>query len=590
MMQSRTHNCNQLRIENVGEKVKLVGWMENVREVGGNLAFVVLRDFYGTTQVVVEDEADLKVIKGINKESTISVEGTVRERASKNSKQATGEIEVVPEKIEVLGRCRYNSLPFEINRSREADETQRLKYRYLDLRNPAVKKNIILRCQVIAALRQAMMAHDFLEITTPILTASSPEGARDYLVPARKHPGKFYALPQAPQQFKQLLMTSGFDRYFQIAPCFRDEDARGDRSPGEFYQLDMEMSFATQEDVFAICEDVLPPIFAKFGTYDIASQPPFRRIAYNDALAVYGSDKPDLRIDLTATDVTELFAENEFEALRGQTVKAVPITDCKLTRKQIDKLLGDCEVQSGAKSYWFKVDENGELAGGIGKFVAPIKAELTEKLGLKPDTLVIVCAGKLATKAVGVAIKTFGPACEGHMDKERYEFCWIVDFPMYEIGEESGELEFCHNPFSMPNGGLEILEKAERGEVDPLDIYAYQYDLVCNGVELSSGAVRNHDPEIMVKAFELVRLGEDDVKAKFPAMYNAFCYGAPPHAGIAPGVDRMIMLICGEESIREIIPFPMNKNAMDIMMGAPATVDQKQLDDVHIRIQMPEEK
>ena len=584
MMQSRTHNCNQLRIENVGEKVKLVGWMENVREVGGNLAFVVLRDFYGTTQVVVEDEADLKVIKGINKESTISVEGTVRERASKNSKQATGEIEVVPEKIEVLGRCRYNSLPFEINRSREADETQRLKYRYLDLRNPAVKKNIILRCQVIAALRQAMMAHDFLEITTPILTASSPEGARDYLVPARKHPGKFYALPPAPQQFKQLLMTSGFDRYFQIAPCFRDEDARGDRSPGEFYQLDMEMSFATQEDVFAICEDVLPPIFAKFGTYDIASQPPFRRIAYNDALAVYGSDKPDLRIDLTATDVTELFAENEFEALRGQTVKAVPITDCKLTRKQIDKLLGDCEVQSGTKSYWFKVDENGELAGGIGKFVAPIKAELTEKLGLKPDTLVIVCAGKLATKAVGVAIKTFGPACEGHMDKERYEFCWIVDFPMYEIGEESGELEFCHNPFSMPNGGLEILEKAERGEVDPLDIYAYQYDLVCNGVELSSGAVRNHDPEIMVKAFELVRLGEDDVKAKFPAMYNAFCYGAPPHAGIAPGVDRMVMLLAGEDCIREIIPFPMNKNAQDVMMGAPGTVEPHQLEELHIAV------
>ena len=584
MMQSRTHNCNQLRIENVGEKVKLVGWMENVREVGGNLAFVVLRDFYGTTQVVVEDEADLKVIKGINKESTISVEGTVRERASKNSKQATGEIEVVPEKIEVLGRCRYNSLPFEINRSREADETQRLKYRYLDLRNPAVKKNIILRCQVIAALRQAMMAHDFLEITTPILTASSPEGARDYLVPARKHPGKFYALPQAPQQFKQLLMTSGFDRYFQIAPCFRDEDARGDRSPGEFYQLDMEMSFATQEDVFAICEDVLPPIFAKFGTYDIASQPPFRRIAYNDALAVYGSDKPDLRIDLTATDVTELFAENEFEALRGQTVKAVPITDCKLTRKQIDKLLGDCEVQSGTKSYWFKVDENGELAGGIGKFVAPIKAELTEKLGLKPDTLVIVCAGKLATKAVGVAIKTFGPACEGHMDKERYEFCWIVDFPMYEIGEESGELEFCHNPFSMPNGGLEILEQAERGEVDPLDINAFQYDLVCNGVELSSGAVRNHDPEIMVKAFELVRLGEDDVKAKFPAMYNAFCYGAPPHAGIAPGVDRMVMLLAGEDSIREIIPFPMNKNAQDVMMGAPGTVEPHQLEELHIAV------
>ena len=589
MMQMRTHTCGELRLTNAGQRVKIVGWMENVRVVGQNFAFVVLRDFYGTTQVVVENQEMMDIINGLNKESTISVEGTVRERASKNPKQATGDVEVVPEKIEVLGRCRYNSLPFEINRSREADETQRLKYRYLDLRNPAVKSNIILRCQVVSALRAAMTQHGFLEITTPILTASSPEGARDYLVPARKHPGKFYALPQAPQQFKQLLMTAGFDRYFQIAPCFRDEDARGDRSPGEFYQLDMEMSFATQEDVFAICEDVLPPIFAKFGTYDIASQPPFRRIAYNDALAVYGSDKPDLRIDLTATDVTELFAENEFEALRGQTVKAVPITDCKLTRKQIDKLLGDCEVQSGTKSYWFKVDEHGELAGGIGKFVAPIKAELTEKLGLKPDTLVIVCAGKLATKAVGVAIKTFGPACEGHMDKERYEFCWIVDFPMYEIGDESGELEFCHNPFSMPNGGLEALLAAERGELDPLTIMAYQYDLVCNGVELSSGAVRNHDPDIMVKAFEMVRLGEDDVKAKFPAMYNAFCYGAPPHAGIAPGVDRMVMLLAGESSIREIIPFPMNKNAQDILMGAPSEVTQKQLDELHIRCTAKEE-
>ncbi len=589
MMQSRTHNCDQLRLEHVGEQVKLVGWLENVREVGGSLAFLVLRDFYGTTQIVVENEADLKLIKSLNKESTISVEGTVRERASKNAKQATGEIEVVPEKIEVLGRCRYNSLPFEVNRSREADETQRLKYRYLDLRNPAVKKNIILRCNVIAALRQAMMAHDFLEITTPILTASSPEGARDYLVPARKHPGKFYALPQAPQQFKQLLMTSGFDRYFQIAPCFRDEDARGDRSPGEFYQLDMEMAFATQEDVFAVCEDVLPPIFAKFGTYDIASQPPFRRIAYNDALAIYGSDKPDLRIDLTAKDITELFAENEFEALRGQTVKAVPISNCTLTRKQIDKLLTDCEVQSGAKSFWFKMDENGELAGGIAKFVTAQKDALVEKLGLAPNTLVIVCAGALATKSVGVAIKTFGPACEGHMDKERYEFCWIVDFPMYEIGDESGELEFCHNPFSMPKSGMETLLKAERGEIDPLTITADQYDLVCNGVELSSGAVRNHDPEIMIKAFEMVRLGEDDVKAKFPAMYNAFCYGAPPHAGIAPGVDRMVMLLAGEDSIREIIPFPMNKNAQDIMMGAPSEVTQKQLDELHIAVTASEE-
>ena len=584
MMQMRTHTCNELRLEHVGQQVKIVGWMENVRAVGQNFAFVVLRDFYGTTQVVVENEEMMNIINGLNKESTISVEGVVRERASKNPKQATGDIEVVPSKIEVLGRCRYNSLPFEINRSREADETARLKYRFLDLRNPAVKQNIILRCQVVAALRAAMTEHGFLEITTPILTASSPEGARDYLVPARKHPGKFYALPQAPQQFKQLLMTSGFDRYFQIAPCFRDEDARGDRSPGEFYQLDMEMAFATQDDVFAVLEDVLPPIFAKFGTYNVASSAPFRRIAYNDAMETYGSDKPDLRIDLTCKNVTSLFADSEFEALKGQTVKMVDITNCTLTRKQIEKLLTDCEVQSGSKGYWFKVDENGELAGGIAKFVSGKKDELAKVLELKPNTLVVVAAGQYATKSVGVMIKTFGAACEGHMDKERYEFCWIVDFPMYEIGDESGELEFCHNPFSMPSGGLEVLLKAERGEIDPLTITADQYDLVCNGVELSSGAVRNHDPEIMIKAFELVRLGEEDVKKKFPAMYNAFCYGAPPHAGIAPGVDRMVMLLAGESSIREIIPFPMNKNAQDIMMGAPSVVEQKQLDELHIAI------
>ena len=463
MMQMRTHTCNQLRLADVGKSVKIVGWMENVREVGSNLAFVVLRDFYGTTQVVAETEDMLAIIKGLNKESTISVEGVVRERASKNPKLATGEIEVVPNKIEVLGRCRYNSLPFEINRSREADETARLKYRYLDLRNPAVKQNIILRCQVVSALRAAMTEHGFLEITTPILTASSPEGARDYLVPARKHPGKFYALPQAPQQFKQLLMTSGFDRYFQIAPCFRDEDARGDRSPGEFYQLDMEMAFATQDDVFAVLEDVLPPIFAKFGTYSVASSAPFRRIPYLEAMETYGSDKPDLRIDLTSKNVTELFENSEFEALRGQTVKMVDITDCTLTRKQIEKLLTDCQVQSGSKGYWFKVDESGELAGGIGKFVTPVREELSKTLNLKPGTLVVVAAGEAATKSVGVMIKTFGAACEGHMDKERYEFCWIVDFPMYEIGEESGQLEFCHNPFSMPSGGTSVLPAGPPG-------------------------------------------------------------------------------------------------------------------------------
>ena len=593
MTQSRTHTCNELRIENVGEKVKIVGWMENVREVGQNFAFVVIRDFYGTTQVVVETEDMMKAVKSVNKESVISVEGTVRERDSKNPKQATGDIEVVPEKIEVLGRCRHNELPFEINRSREADETTRLKYRYLDLRNPAVKQNIILRCNVVAALRNAMTEHGFLEITTPILTASSPEGARDYLVPARKHPGKFYALPQAPQQFKQLLMTSGFDRYFQIAPCFRDEDARGDRSPGEFYQLDMEMSFACQEDVFAVIEDVLPPIFAKYGTYDIASEAPFVRIGYEESMEKYGSDKPDLRIDLVVEDITELVQGTEFPPFaEGNTVKAIVVSGYELTRKQIDKLCADVEVQAGAKPYWFKVDEKGELAGGVAKFLQDRKDAIVDALSLKPGCLVGVTAGKktAAQKTEGVMRKMLGNAVPGHMDKERYEFCWIVDFPMYEIGEESGELEFCHNPFSMPNGGLEVLEKAERGEIDPLTITAYQYDLVCNGVELSSGAVRNHDPEIMIKAFEMVRLGEDDVKAKFPAMYNAFCYGAPPHAGIAPGVDRMVMLLAGEDSIREIIPFPMNKNAQDIMMGAPSAVEQKQLDELHIAINCPEEE
>lgn len=601
MMQSRTHNCGELRMENVGESVTLVGWLENMREVGSGLGFVVLRDFYGTTQIVLETEEMVKTAKAINKESTISVKGVVRERSSKNPKQVTGDIEVVPESITVLGRCRYNELPFEINHSREADETARLKYRYLDLRNPEVKKNIILRCNVVAALRQAMTEHGFLEITTPILTASSPEGARDYLVPARKHPGKFYALPQAPQQFKQLLMTAGFDRYFQIAPCFRDEDARGDRSPGEFYQLDMEMAFASQEDVFAVLEDVLPPIFAKYGTYNRASGAPFMRIPYLEAMEKYGSDKPDLRIDLTVDDVTESLADCGFGPFATKAedgsdtnvrIKAVVISDFKESRKFIDKTIADVEVQSGNKAYWFRMDENGELVGGISKFVAPIKDAVVSALSLKAGDLVVLSSGKLGAvqKTAGVIVKTFGAAVPGHMDKEQYAFCWIVDFPMYEIGEESGELEFCHNPFSMPSGGLETLLKAERGEIDPLSITADQYDLVCNGVELSSGAVRNHDPEIMIKAFEMVRLGEEDVKAKFPAMYNAFCYGAPPHAGIAPGVDRMVMLLAGEDSIREIIPFPMNKNAQDIMMGAPGYVTDKQLEELHIAVTKTEDE
>ena len=592
MVQSRTHTCGELRLEHAGQTVTLAGFLENVREVGQNFAFVVLRDFYGVTQVVIETAEMMAVVKELNKESTIQVTGTVRERDSKNPKLPTGDIEVVPTEIKVLGRCRHNELPFPINRSREADETQRLKYRYLDLRNPEVKNNIILRCNVVAALRAAMLGEGFLEITTPILTASSPEGARDYLVPSRKHPGKFYALPQAPQQFKQLLMASGFDKYFQIAPCFRDEDARGDRSPGEFYQLDMEMAFAGQEDVFAVLERVLPPIFAKYGTYNVASEAPFQRIPYLEAMDVYGSDKPDLRIDLKLQDATQLLSGCGFGPFEGNTVKAIVVSDFAGTRKQIDGLCNEVEVQAGEKAYWFRYDENSEIVGGIAKFIQPLKEQMVAALGLTPGCFVGLTAGKLliAQKTAGVLRNKLGNFCPNHMDKERYEFCWIVDFPMYEIGEESGQLEFCHNPFSMPNGGLEILQKAAAGQVDPLSITAYQYDLVCNGVELSSGAVRNHDPEIMLEAFQLVRLGEDDVKSKFPAMYNAFTYGAPPHAGIAPGVDRMVMLLAGEDSIREIIPFPMNKNAQDVMMGAPSFVTQAQLDELNIVCTKKEEE
>ena len=586
MKQSRTNTCGELRLGDMGKKVTIVGWLENVREVGSNFAFLVLRDYYGTTQVVVETEDMMKLVKTINKESTISVTGTVRERESKNAKLPTGDIEVVPEKIEVLGKCFHNQLPFEINKSRDAEENTRLKYRFLDLRNPAVKSNIVLRCQVVAELRKRMTDLGFLEITTPILTSSSPEGARDYLVPARNHPGKFYALPQAPQQFKQLLMTSGFDKYFQIAPCFRDEDARADRTPGEFYQLDMEMAFASQEDVLETLETVLQPVYEKFGKFKRVAQAPWRHIAYNDAMERYGSDKPDLRIDLEIQDISAIVQGCGFGPFEGATVKAVAVDNFTQARKWIDKLLADVEVQTGNKACWFKVDENGALTGGISKFLGDCGEALKEKLNLKPGSFVCMAAGKktAAQKTAGVIRSMLGKRVPGHFDEEQYALCWIVDFPMYEIGEESGQLEFCHNPFSMPQGGLKALEDAEGNTEKLLAINANQYDLVCNGYECASGAVRNHDPEIMVKAFEMVGLGEDDVKAKFPAMYNAFTYGAPPHAGAAPGVDRLIMMLTGEESIREVITFPMNKNAQDLMMGAPSTVDQKQLDDVHIAL------
>ena len=580
-MQGRTHNCGQLRLENVGEEVRLVGWYENLRKVSKSLGFMIIRDFYGTTQIVVEDDGIMERLTDINYESTLEITGIVRERSSKNPGLATGDVEVVPSEIIVLGKCRYNELPFRINHSKEADENIRLKYRYLDLRNPQVKSKMILRSKVVAKLRAAMLENDFMEITTPILTCSSPEGARDYLVPSRNHPGKFYALPQAPQQFKQLLMASGFDRYFQIAPCFRDEDARADRSPGEFYQLDMEMAFASQEDVFEIIENVLPPIFSQFGVFRDVSKPPFRRIPYLEAMDKYGSDKPDLRINLVVQDATAVLANCGFDPFADNVVKAVVAGNFTGSRKQIDKMLAEVEVITGQKTYWFKMDENREFVGGISKFVQDRKEEIINAMQLRPGDFVALCAGTMqeARKTAGVIRKILGNTFEEYMDKETYRFCWIVDFPMYEIGEESGELEFCHNPFSMPQGGMDALEN-----MNPPDILAYQYDLVCNGVELSSGAVRNHDPDIMVKAFELVGLGEEDVKKKFPAMYHAFCYGAPPHAGIAPGVDRMVMLMAGEESIREIIPFPMNKNAQDVMMGAPSEVDEKQLREVHIKL------
>ena len=590
MTQSRTHNCGELRLSDAGKQVTIVGWLENIREVGSNFAFLVLRDFYGTTQVVVENEEMMRIVKPINKESTISVTGVVRERESKNTKIPTGEIEVVPASIQVLGKCRHNQLPFEINKSKEAAEETRLKYRYLDLRNPAVKSNIVLRCQVVAELRRLMTEKGFLEITTPILTASSPEGARDYLVPARNHPGKFYALPQAPQQFKQLLMTSGFDKYFQIAPCFRDEDARADRTPGEFYQLDMEMAFATQDDVLTTLEDVLVPVFKKFGKYDRISQAPFRHIPFNEAMERYGSDKPDLRIDLEIDDISAEVQGCGFGPFEGATVKAVVVHDFAQARKWIDKLLVDVEVQTGNKACWVKMDENGELTGGISKFLGDCKDALVSKLGLKPGSFVCMAAGKkpAAQKTAGVIRTMLGKRVPGHFDEEQYAICWIVDFPMYEWDEEAGKVEFCHNPFSMPQGGMQALLDAEGDNEKLLAINANQYDLVVNGYESASGAVRNHDPEIMVKAFEMVGLGEENVKAKFPAMYNAFTYGAPPHAGAAPGVDRLIMLLTGEESIREVITFPLNKNAQDLMMDAPTAVDQHQLDTVHIALNVKE--
>jgi aspartyl-tRNA synthetase len=572
----RTHNCNELRDTDAGKTVRLEGWLQGTRDMG-NIIFATLRDFYGITQVTVSDEKLKAELRDIPRESTVAVDGRVILRSAPNKQIATGLIEIEPSGIEVLGRC-VEQLPFEINDSLRSKEETRLKYRFLDLRNPSVKDKIVLRSKVVSALRAKMTERGFLEITTPILTSSSPEGARDYIVPSRVHPGKFYALPQAPQIFKQILMTSGFDRYFQVAPCFRDEDARADRSPGEFYQLDMEMAFASQEDVFKELEAVLPDIFRQFSDKKIA-EVPFPRITYKDAIENYGSDKPDLRNPLTVKDVSDILKNCPYGEIADKCVKAVVVNAFGGTRKTIDETDEYIQKNEG-KLYWFKTDADNNLSGGISKFLTADSAALIKALGLKPNSFVGLVAGKKGKieKTAGLLRSRLGETL-GLVEQDVYKFCWIVDFPMYEIGEESGKLEFCHNPFSMPQGGLKaLLEK------DPLDILAYQYDIVCNGIELSSGAVRNHNTDALVKAFELVGLGEDVVANRFPAMYNAFKFGAPPHAGIAPGVDRLVMILAGEPNIREVIAFPMNKNAQDLMMGAPSVIEIKQLDETHIKL------
>ncbi len=582
----RTHNCKELNLDNIGEKVTLCGWIETIRDHGGVL-FVDLRDHYGITQVVVKDDT---MLTGIAKETVVSVDGTVtkRDEETVNEKLSTGYIEVGADKIEVLGPCQ-RSLPFEIDASMQTREDVRLKYRYLDLRNRKIHDNIVLRSKILSYLRTQMEELGFLEIQTPILTASSPEGARDYLVPSRKHKGKFYALPQAPQQFKQLLMASGFDRYFQIAPCFRDEDARQDRSPGEFYQLDFEMSFATQEDVFEVAEKVVYNTFNEFTDKKI-SKPPFRRIPFEESMLKYGTDKPDLRNPIEIQDLTDFFGKHEFLTINGRTV---PFKD-KLVRGIVANYLSgegkkafEKNIDTYSRSIGMKFGigyitlENGEYKGPIAKFLTEEqKAELTELVGIKDgESLFFISDSKNVIDRLSGEMRTWIANELGLIKDDSYEFCFIVDFPMYELNEETGKIDFTHNPFSMPQGGMDALLNK-----DPLDIYAYQYDIVCNGVELSSGAVRNHNPEIMRKAFEIAGYGEEELKAKFGALYNAFSYGAPPHAGMAPGVDRMIMLIAGEETIRDVIAFPLNGNAQDLMMGAPGEVTEQQLREVHIKV------
>ena len=576
----RTKTCGELKITNVNETVELAGWIQKIRNLGA-MVFIDLRDQFGITQIVISDEELKKQANDLTTESCIHISGKVVERSNKNTKIPTGEIEVIAGKIEVLGKCK-SVLPFEINTNQEVREDLRLEYRFLDLRNEKLHNNILLRSKILKSLRDRMDELGFAEIQTPILANSSPEGARDYLVPSRLNLGEFYALPQAPQQFKQLLMVSGFDKYFQIAPCFRDEDPRADRAPGEFYQLDFEMSFATQEDVFKVMEDVVPYTFAKFTDWEVDKEP-FIRIPYKEAMEKYGIDKPDLRNPLIIQDVTKCFENSEFKAFENKTIKAIIVPNgAEQGRKFFDKMTDFATTEEvGAKGLaWIKYDANEGVTGGIAKFITEeIKKQLENEFGMDKNSSVFFIADEFekAQKIAGLVRIELGKRLD-LLEKNVYRFCFIVDFPMYELSDE-GTIDFSHNPFSMPQGGMEALESK-----DPLDILAYQFDLVCNGYEMASGAVRNHNPEIMVKAFEIAGYKEEEIKSRFGALYNAFQYGTPPHAGAAPGIDRMIMLIEDSQNIREVIAFPKNKKARDLLMGAPSQVTEQQLKDVHIKL------
>ncbi|MDQ0776035.1 aspartyl-tRNA synthetase [Streptomyces aurantiacus] len=584
MHRYRSHTCGELRASDVGSDVRLSGWLHNRRDLGGIL-FIDLRDHYGITQLVARPGTPAyEALDKVSKESTVRVDGKVVSRGAENvnTELPTGEIEVEVSEVELLGAAA--PLPFTINTEDGVNEERRLEYRFLDLRRERMHRNILLRTAVISAIRHKMTALGFNEMATPILSATSPEGARDFVVPSRLNPGRFYALPQAPQQFKQLLMISGFDRYFQIAPCFRDEDARADRSPGEFYQLDVEMSFVEQEDVFRPIEKLMTELFEEFGN-DRQVTSPFPRIPFREAMLKYGSDKPDLRAQLELTDITDVFEGSEFKAFAGKHVRALAVPDVAAQSRKFFDQLGDYAVSQGAKGLaWVRVAEDGSLTGPIAKFLTEENvAELTKRLALSAGHAVFFGAGEFdeVSKIMG-AVRVEAAKRAGRFEENAFRFCWIVDFPMYEKDEETGKIDFSHNPFSMPQGGLEALESQ-----DPLDILGWQYDIVCNGVELSSGAIRNHEPEIMLKAFEIAGYDRDTVEEQFAGMLRAFRFGAPPHGGIAPGVDRIVMLLADEPNIRETIAFPLNGNAQDLMMGAPTELDETRLRELHLSVRKP---